>query len=38
MRYVVLGSIVVIVVTTEPKVRVFKPGKLQWNFKGDKNP
>jgi hypothetical protein len=27
----------VIVLATGPKVRMLKPGKEQWSFKGDKN-
>jgi hypothetical protein len=35
---VVLGGIMVIVISTGPKVRGFKPGRERWPFKGDKNP
>jgi hypothetical protein len=35
---IVLGGIVVSVVVTGPKVRVFRPGRRRWIFKGDKTP
>jgi hypothetical protein len=35
---VVLGGLVVFVLVTRLKVRVFKPGLGRWIFKGDKKP
>jgi hypothetical protein len=34
---VTLAGRVVIVLTTGPKIRGFKPGRWWWIFKGDKN-
>jgi hypothetical protein len=37
IHQVVLGGVMVIVLTTVPKVRGFKPGRERWILKGDRN-